>query len=365
MKKIIKYCIVKFFKFPIKVILFIPCFILDLLLKIQKNGSNDIDIESLNVDENNLEKLNLKSKSSCLISFIIPVYNVEEYLEDCIKSIYIDDPSVEYIFVNDKSPDNSYLILDKFKGMNNVKLINNLENIGLGASRNLGLTQASGEYVFFMDSDDFVNDNAVNTMLSIIKEYEFDVCQGLSGRFYTGTKFRPNLGTEMYECDYHNDSVEGYAWGKLIKRDLFLDVSFPIGIAFEDIIVKQVLLAKASKIMVTNFFSYAYRENLNSITFNFSKGKSSFDQYKSIRFLLLCIDKCNIEMHENAFKLLSYECTKMLINRTRGLSRNQVGFLIEQLLLDSLVDTSLTYQPWYIRFLYKFKFIVVLRLIFR
>lgn len=363
MNKIIKYCIVKFFRFSIKLILFFPCFILDLLFKIDKRDSNYIEL--LNVDELNLEKLDLKSKSSCLISFIIPVYNVEEYLEDCIKSIYIDDPSVEYIFVNDKSPDNSYIILNKFKSMINVKIINNLENVGLGASRNLGLMQASGEYIYFMDSDDFVNDNAVNTMLSIIKKYEFDVCQGLVERFYTGTKFRPSLGTKIYEYDYYNDSVEGYACGKLIKRDLFLDISFPIGIAFEDIIVKQVLLTKASKIMVTNFFSYAYRENLNSISFNFAKGKSSSDQYKSIRFLLLCVDKCNIEMHENAFKLLSRECTRMLINRTRCLSINQVGCLIDQLLLDSLVDTSLTYQPWYIRFLYKFKFIVVLRLIFR
>ena len=100
-----------------------------------------------------------------LVSVIVPVYNVEKYLEECLDSIInqtLED--IEIICVNDGSTDNSLKILKKYaKKDNRIKIINQ-KNCGLGCARNSGLNQSQGDYIFFLDSDDYLNPNILEKL---------------------------------------------------------------------------------------------------------------------------------------------------------------------------------------------------------
>lgn len=101
------------------------------------------------------------------LSIIIPVYNVQNYIEKCLESIFlqnVDENLYEVIFVNDGTPDNSMTYVDRYSSRKNVKIINQ-ENQGLSVARNNGLKLASGDYVWFVDSDDWVSSNSIKSII--------------------------------------------------------------------------------------------------------------------------------------------------------------------------------------------------------
>ena len=89
------------------------------------------------------------------LSIIVPIYNVELYLEECLQSLIIDDNDIEYILINDGSTDNSLEICKKFEKQSNVKIYNNT-NHGVSFTRNFGISKAKGKWVMFVDSDDLL-----------------------------------------------------------------------------------------------------------------------------------------------------------------------------------------------------------------
>ena len=101
-------------------------------------------------------KIKMKGKNMKL-SIVVPIYNVEKYLEECLESIYKLNIKKEIILVNDESPDKSYLIIEKYKKLYpNETVIINQKNKGLSGARNSGLEIAKGKYIAFIDSDDFI-----------------------------------------------------------------------------------------------------------------------------------------------------------------------------------------------------------------
>lgn len=112
------------------------------------------------------------------ISIIVSIYNVENYLEKCIKSLLNQDiDDYEIILVNDGSKDNSVNICNKFVDKyDNIRLLNK-ENGGLSSARNYGLNKAKGKYVFFVDADDYIEDNCLGKIYSILEENELDILQ--------------------------------------------------------------------------------------------------------------------------------------------------------------------------------------------
>ena len=111
-----------------------------------------------------------------LVSVIVPVYNMEKYLEKCLKSI-IDQTykKIEIIIVNDGSTDSSIEICNKFKENDNRIKIITKKNAGLGMARNTGLENANGEYVYFIDSDDYIEETLIEDNIKLIKEYKLDI----------------------------------------------------------------------------------------------------------------------------------------------------------------------------------------------
>ncbi len=142
-----------------------------------------------------------------LVSVIVPVYNVEKYLYQCLESIVIQTYSnIEVIVVNDGSPDNSDLIIKEFSSKDSrIKLINQ-KNAGLSAARNAGIKDATGEYIMFVDSDDWIESSMVEELLSKVKGVDLVVCS--YNRMYT-SKSNPRVL-----------NVEGELNGTIFQRKL-------------------------------------------------------------------------------------------------------------------------------------------------
>ena len=115
------------------------------------------------------------------VTICVPVYNVEKYIERCCKSLFEQTYSnIEYIFVDDRSPDNSIKVVENIlqgypKRKNAVKLIEHSVNKGLAATRNTGIDAASGEYILFVDSDDYLDHNAVELLMNKVEATHADV----------------------------------------------------------------------------------------------------------------------------------------------------------------------------------------------
>lgn len=218
------------------------------------------------------------------LSFIVPVYNVEKYILDCLKSIAFQTcEEYEIIIVNDGSTDNSQLIIQNYiSNIKNVQLINK-ENEGISIARNVGLQKANGEYVCFIDSDDFYKLDFSQNFLDICHKYDLDVIRGVYGIYDDESK--KYLSHDIPEMTYINKVLKGkdflkYAinehsnevvpWLGFYKRDFLLknNILFPRNISYEEdhLFFLKVLLSEGCKIYQTNVEFYAYRKRKGSAT---------------------------------------------------------------------------------------------------
>lgn len=208
------------------------------------------------------------------LSIIVPVYNVEKYLEKCITSLVeqtLDDSRYEILIVNDGSPDQSQKIIDEYakKYSNVVALMK--ENGGLSDARNYGLQRAKGRYVAFVDSDDYVDVRMYETMLEKAKEKDFDVVVCDFKEIYEDYQV---LGTSRVKKDLlcaeevRKAMVDFYpsAWNKLYKKELFDQVQFKKGVWFEDVECLYRLFPMIHSVGVVNEPFYYYIQRAGSIS---------------------------------------------------------------------------------------------------
>ncbi|MBQ3553323.1 MAG: glycosyltransferase family 2 protein [Clostridia bacterium] len=207
-----------------------------------------------------------------LVSIIVPVYNVEKYLERCIKSVLSQTyPNIELILVDDGSKDSSPQICDSYADRENITVIHK-ENGGLSSARNAGIKRATGEYIFFLDSDDFIHDECIQTLYDIMTQCDCDIVQG---NFERGTLdfFADKVIKEEVELVSYQEALLGFryktlAWGKLYRRFVIDDVEFPEGLIHEDEAVYYQYACRAKKIAITNRALYYYFMAPNSIMRN-------------------------------------------------------------------------------------------------
>ena len=225
------------------------------------------------------------------ISVIIPVYNVEKYLNQCLDSVINQNFSdMEIICVNDGSTDSSLDILESYAEKDNRINIINQKNCGLGCARNVGLANALGDYILFLDSDDFLSENCLNELylnainndsdLIIFKYYKYD---DVNEEYY---QVGVPIDTLVDDVDYNNFTftyeimkhhvMNSYisAWARLYKKE-FLDkhdFSFQTGIAYEDVLfqIKSFLLADSMSFFPINVYTYRI-SNPNSLMHDSSK----------------------------------------------------------------------------------------------
>ena len=182
------------------------------------------------------------------ISVIIPVYNVEKYLKECLDSVINQSfEDMEIICVNDGSSDSSPEILDEYqKTDSRIKIITQ-ENRGAAAARNIGLDNATGKYIYFMDGDDYLDLDALerlyeisnerNLDLLIFKMANFDERTGKEDYSYSDMPFLLNIGKDVFNYEDFNDNLLNFdvsVCTKFFKRELIEDKRFPEGLIFED-----------------------------------------------------------------------------------------------------------------------------------
>ena len=192
-----------------------------------------------------------------MISIIIPVYNVEKFIRQCLDSILSQSyKNYEVILIDDKSKDSSLDIIREYeKKYSNFFVIENKKNSGPGASRNKGIDKAKGEYIMFIDSDDYIEPNTLEDAFNAAKKYDADVVRydfsrSISNIEYADRKLYPKLKEKTIEVDINKGDYflleTAGPCNKLFKRSLIGDSRFPVGIYFEDLpfIISNILKAK-------------------------------------------------------------------------------------------------------------------------
>lgn len=222
------------------------------------------------------------------ISVIIPVYNVENYLKRCLDSVLNQTlKDIEIICVNDGSTDNSSLILAEYEKLENVKIVNQ-KNSGLSVARNTGLDIAIGEYIAFLDSDDFVDTNFYEELYNSIVQYNADIaCASIVRENdkkrtilfdYKEIAIAKNIKDKF--CLAHSPKYN-FVWNKLYRRKFIVEnkLKFVPGMIYEDMwFTPDVLEASDCLITVPNTY-YHYWKHSNTLI------KGDCDKYRADKIL--------------------------------------------------------------------------------
>jgi len=219
------------------------------------------------------------------VSVIIPIYNASKYLSLCLDSIVSQTyKNIEIILVDDKSTDNSLALLKKYKEKHkNIKIIKLKENDGVSHARNVGLDKATGDYIFFIDSDDFVDKKCIKKLVEATLKYDADVVDTERLYWYKrNTKILTFLERKKLKKDLilnnMNDDVRcitmpRYVTGKLYKRSVIGDIRFDENVrCYEDSLFNHQIKANINKYVYVNdvFYNYVQRPYslINTISTN-------------------------------------------------------------------------------------------------
>lgn len=224
------------------------------------------------------------------VSVIIPVYNVEAYLEECLDSVICQTlKNYEIICVNDASPDNSLNILRKYReNHGNLRIIEHKENRGLSVARNTGLNEAKGKYIFFLDSDDMLEDKSTLEKLYVLAEEK-----QVEMLYYNFVKYYEDglRDVVVKNNDVWNQLLSGKQWfvsccqqkqiqlaacrqfcsRKFLEQN---NIWFYEGILHEDMLFSFLCAMKAKRVMETEKVCYVYRQRENSIVATYSKHRA-------------------------------------------------------------------------------------------
>lgn len=249
------------------------------------------------------------------ISVIVPVYKVEKYIEKCLDSLLCQTYSdIEIICVDDNTPDNSAEICKKYSMKDSrVKLVSKKQNEGLASARNTGICFASGKYIAFVDSDDWVVPDYLETLYTLLIDNDADIAQGSYLRL-TAEIMETNIedrreeissvtGKEalykMFTAKIVQPDIEyTVVWNKLYSKNLIDNIRFIEGKIFEDQYFSGRCFYNCKKVVTTNKILYFYRKNIRGITM----------QNYNIKFL------DELDMHRELIKYFNMKKEKDLAN---------------------------------------------------
>lgn len=207
------------------------------------------------------------------ISVIVPVYNVEAYLDRCINSILHQTfYEFELILVDDGSTDNSGVMCDELAKKDSRIIVLHKVNGGLSDARNKGIEVASGEYITFIDSDDWISKDYLSKLYDNLLKYDADIscCNFHKTKCYIEKAVVKNrkiftlIAEDKYRYFLENETVSATA--KLFKKNIFENIEFPKGKLYEDVATIFSVFIKSKKIVFDNAEMYFYFQNSNSIT---------------------------------------------------------------------------------------------------
>ncbi|OUP56312.1 hypothetical protein B5F14_09775 [Faecalitalea cylindroides] len=252
------------------------------------------------------------------VSVIIPIYQVEKYLERCIKSVINQSyKNIEIILIDDGSTDHCPTICDEYAQKDSRIIVIHKQNGGLSSARNSGLSACSGDYVSFIDSDDYIDEHMIETMVKKIETTNSDiVCCGFYFEMdngYFSKSFMPDLilnRSNAIDALIENTYLNHYSWNKLYKKKVFKNVYFPEGKLFEDIRTTYKLFLNADKVCLIDEYLYHYQIRRNSIISS-SKGDKVFEIF-------------------NAYQVLKHDLIRLYPDKKSLIIKSEMNILINQ-----------------------------------
>lgn len=284
----------------------------------------------------------MMSKLSFKLTLIIPIYNVERYIRECLVSVFEQlPPDVEVICIDDGSPDNSIEIAmatieDYDINEKQVKIISQ-KNKGLSGARNTGIKAASGSYIGFLDSDDKLKHNYFKYLLDVINGSDYDIID-FNYETSGGTIYR----TRNQSLESVFQYGKWYSWARIVKKTLLSKYLFTEGILYEDIALTPKLYFNANSFFHIDKALYWYRLNPEGITASrdalnnertiksldiitneyiglYNQTNSSF--YKTIAFhcyLFLCASACSRYNIKKAYQYIDKYKSKLLLDKDQS-----------------------------------------------
>lgn len=228
-----------------------------------------------------------------LISIIIPIYNGEKFLRNCIESILNQTYyNIEIILINDGSIDKTRQICEEYIKKDSRIIYKEQENKGVSAARNLGLEFASGNFCLFVDVDDYMELNALEMLYDVVKKYNSDI---VIFNYYTVDKYiiknrkydiyKKNINAnEFVEFMLSNEYYKGFLWNKLISRKIIAEYRFDENIhIMEDIIFLLEISKNINNVYILDEYLYFYvQHNLSALHVNNVKRLSNYLAYEKI-----------------------------------------------------------------------------------
>ncbi|HEX1351031.1 TPA: glycosyltransferase family 2 protein [Streptococcus pneumoniae] len=247
-----------------------------------------------------------------LISIIVPIYNVENYLRMCLDSIQNQTyQNFECLLINDGSPDHSSKICEEFVEKDSRFKYFEKANGGLSSARNLGIECSGGAYITFVDSDDWLEHDALDRLYGALKKENADIsigrynyydesrCQYLFYDSNPDNSFEVIEGKEIIDREGVEEMKNGnwtVAYLKLFKRGLLQDLSFPIGKMAEDTYWTWKVLLRASRIVYLNSYIYWYRIGLSGTLSNIWSEKRMYDEIDAREEKLAILASLNYDL---------------------------------------------------------------------
>ena len=280
------------------------------------------------------------------ISVILPVYNVEKYLQRCLKSLSQQTfKDFEVIAVNDGSKDNCLNILENFAlDEKRLKIISQ-ENKGLSEARNTGLKEANGEYIYFLDSDDAIHPQCLEIAYNFAKEHKADLIsfkyEHSDGNTYNKSLFdieKINYTISNTPLFAGVDIAQFNVWTKLYRRDFIKNIWFIPLIHFEDYPFSYAIYSKHPKTVFLDIKLYFYTKNTGSISKQTGSPKQIEDYFKGLKFVCDIYDNEHLRREKDFLKVSFIpEILKHQIGRIRRASKEnkkEMKSLFKQELLE-------------------------------
>lgn len=274
-----------------------------------------------------------------LISIVVPVYNVEKYLNKCINSLVNQSyKNLELILVNDGSKDKSGNICDEWKSKDNRIKVIHKENGGLSSARNVGMDCANGDFISFVDSDDWVDKKFIECLYNqleinhadiaactIVKSYKnYDELQPINQKKVRFTK-EEALDTLLSGRDFC-----AVAWNKLYKKNIIGNVRFPVGKIHEDEFFSYRVIANANILVLVPDAKYFYRQRSGSIMQEWSIAHLDvLEAFKErMDFMHTCYPNLYLKSKYSLY-LASVYNAKELLNFSNGISEKEITIILE------------------------------------
>lgn len=271
------------------------------------------------------------------VSVIVTVYNTEKYVEECIDSLINQTyKNIEIILIDGGSTDKTPEICHKYESKyKNIRLVQK-ENEGVSSARNRGIKEATGDYILFVDGDDWIESNTIETLVWLEEENEADIAFIIKeGHTYSTGEVLIDDGKKMLLHILNVSAVE--IWGKLFKKQLFDDIRFPEGKLHEDLYTMPTIFLKCKKVVAYHKGLYHYRIREDGLMGSELKG--------DLRDLYECwldgIKKCHLLSSDKKFVK---ELQKRYLYDALWYFYNIVCLMDDEQFKKSVVNISLFYK---------------------